>query len=202
MYYSEEMKAFMAEHYANAPIKDWLDEFNNKFNCSVNKKTMYGSLKRYQFKAGRTGYFVKGQQPHNKGKPMPARGKSIETQFGGVRSNKKDDEKPLGSTRVDVKDGYLLVKVRMGTNAYELAHRVLWESVHGKIPDGHVIRFYDNSPEKIKSPTIENLFIVGRAVHARLNKMDWKNTPLSIRETKVLIARLEQEILDKQGLQA
>ena len=24
------MKAFMAEHYANAPIKDWLDEFNNK----------------------------------------------------------------------------------------------------------------------------------------------------------------------------
>lgn len=196
MYYSDEMKQFMRERYPVSPISDWLDEFNAAFNCSLSNRAMLGSLKRYGIKSGRNGHFPKGNKPHNLGKPHPLRGRAKETAFGGVRSNKKDDEKPIGSTRIDSKDGYLLVKTRNGTNGYDLAHRVLWEEVNGNIPSGYVIRFYDNSPEKIASPTIDNLFIVSRPVHARLNKMDWSNTPLDMRETKILIAKIEQEIME------
>lgn len=63
MYYSEEMKLFMAKRYPVAPISDWLDEFNRHFNCNVSKGAMLGSLKRYGIKSGRTGHFVEGQAP-------------------------------------------------------------------------------------------------------------------------------------------
>lgn len=199
MYYSEEMKLFMAKRYPVAPISDWLDEFNRHFNCNVSKGAMLGSLKRYGIKSGRTGHFVEGQAPHNKGKPHPLRGKAKETAFGGIRSNKSDDEKPIGSTRIDSKDGYLLVKTKLGTNSYELAHRIIWEKENGKIPSGYVVRFYDNSPKKIANPTIDNLFIVSRPVHARLNQMNWSSTPLDMRETKILIAKIEQQIMESES---
>lgn len=196
--YSPEMIAFLTEHYPKAPVKDWLDTFNTRFGTNKSKGALTGSCKRFGIKSGRTGQFEKGLVPHNKGKPFPSRGRSKETQFGGIRSNKCDDEKPLGSTRIDSKDGYLLVKVRMGTNAYELAHRVLWEQHHGEIPPNHVIRFYDNSPEKIKAPTIDNLFMVSRRVHARLTQMRLADVPMEHKETIILIAKIEQEIKDKE----
>lgn len=195
--YTPEMKAFLAERYPAAPVSSWVDEFNAKFNTNKNKKALTSSCKRFGIKSGRTGRFEKNSVPHNKGKPFPLRGKAKETAFGGIRSNKSDDEKPLGSTRIDSKDGYLLVKVRMGTNAYELAHRVLWEQHHGEIPPNHVIRFYDNSPEKIANPTIDNLFMVSRSVHARLTQMKLSDIPMEHKETIILIARIEQEIKER-----
>nr|WP_319552413.1 HNH endonuclease signature motif containing protein [uncultured Vibrio sp.] len=195
--YSTEMIAFLKDHYPKAPVKDWVDKFNERFGTDKSKCALIGSCKRFGIKSGRTGLFEKGLIPHNKGKPFPSRGRSKETQFGGVRSNRNDDEKPLGSTRIDSKDGYLLIKVRMGTNAYELAHRILWEQHHGKIPPNHVIRFYDNSPEKLANPTIENLFMVSRQVHARLTQMKLSDIPMEHKETMILIAKIEQQIQDK-----
>lgn len=199
--YSPEMIAFLAEHYPKAPVKDWVDKFNEQFGTNKSKSALSGSCKRFGIKSGRTGKFEKGHISHNKGKPHPLRGKAKETAFGGVRSNRPDDEKPLGATRICNKDGYLLVKVRMGTNAYELSHRILWEQHHGEIPPNHVIRFYDNSPEKLANPTIDNLFMVSRPVHCRLTQMKLSDIPMEHKETMILIAKIEQQIQDKSGKQ-
>lgn len=197
--YTPEMITYLSEHYPKAPVAQWMDDFNQRFSTDKSKKTITGACKRFGIKSGRTGQFEKGLVPHNKGKSFPLKGKAKETAFGGIRSNRPDDEKPLGSTRIDSKDGYLLIKVRMGTNAYELYHRVLWAQHYGEIPPNHVIRFYDNSPEKLANPTIENLFMVSRQVHARLTQMKLTDIPMEHKATMILIAKIEQQIKDRSA---
>lgn len=195
--YTPEMISFLAEHYPVAPVRDWVNKFNETFGTNKSKGALTGSCKRFKIKSGRTGQFEKGHVSHNKGKSFPLRGKAKETAFGGIRSNTNDNRKPLGSTRVCTKDGYLIIKVAE-PNVWRHAHVVLWEKEHGKVPDNHVIRFYDNSPEKIKAPTLDNLFMVSRRVHARLTQMKLSDIPMEHKETIILIAKIEQEIKDKE----
>ncbi|MGY5383275.1 HNH endonuclease signature motif containing protein [Vibrio metschnikovii] len=195
--YTREMISFLAEHYPVAPVSDWAAKFNETFGTNKSKGALAGSCKRFKIKSGRTGQFEKGHISHNKGKSFPLRGKAKETAFGGARSNANDNRKPIGSTRVCTKDGYLIVKVAE-PNVWRHAHVVLWEKEYGEVPDNHVIRFYDNSPEKIKAPTLDNLFMVSRRVHARLTQMKLSDTPMEYKETLILIAKIEQEIKDKE----
>ncbi|MBD6967817.1 HNH endonuclease [Vibrio parahaemolyticus] len=195
--YTPEMISFLAEHYPVRPVSDWVNKFNETFGTNKSKGALTGSCKRFKIKSGRTGQFEKGHVSHNKGKSCPLRGKAKETAFGGIRSNTNDNRKPLGSTRVCTKDGYLIIKVAE-PNVWRHAHVVLWEKEHGKVPDNHVIRFYDNSPEKIKAPTLDNLFMVSRRVHARLTQMKLSDIPMEHKETIILIAKIEQEIKDKE----
>lgn len=179
-----------------APVSNWIDEFNATFSTNKNKKALTSSCKRFGIKSGRTGQFEKGHVSHNKGKSFPLRGRAKETAFGGIRSNANDNRKPLGSTRVCTKDGYLIEKVGE-PNVWRHAHIVLWEKKYGPIPKEHVIRFYDNSPEKLANPTIENLFMVSRRVHARLTQMKLTDIPMEHKETIILIAKIEQEIKER-----
>ena len=191
--YTEDMIQFLADHYPKAPVKDWIDTFNQTFATDKSKGAITGTCKRFGIKSGRDGRFEQGHVSHNKGKSFPLRGRAKETAFGGDRSNSNDNKKPIGSTRVCQKDGYLIVKVA-DPSVWRHAHVVLWEQERGNIPSEHVIRFYDNSPEKIKAPTIDNLFMVSRSVHARLTQMKLSDTPMEHKETLILIAKIEQEI--------
>ncbi|NAW78351.1 hypothetical protein CAG61_08380 [Vibrio sp. V34_P3A8T189] len=191
--YTQEMISFLEEHYPAAPVSGWLNKFNKTFGTNKSKSALTSSCKRFKIKSGRTGQFEKGHVSHNKGKSFPLRGKAKETAFGGVRSNANDNRKPIGSTRVCKKDGYLIIKVAE-PNLWRHAHVVLWEKERGPIPDDHVIRFYDNSPEKTRAPTIDNLFMVSRSVHARLTQMKLSDSPMEHKDTLILIAKIEQEI--------
>ena len=191
--YSPEMIAFLAAHYPVGPVSSWMAKFNETFGTNKSKGALTGSCKRFGIKSGRNGQFKKGHISHNKGKSFPLRGRAKETAFGGCRSNKPDNRKPIGSTRVCSKDGYLLVKVS-DPSVWRHAHVVLWEKHNGQIPDNHVIRFYDSSPEKIKAPTLDNLFMVSRSVHARLTQMKLSKMPMEHKETAILIAKIEQEV--------
>ncbi|HFQ5326219.1 TPA: HNH endonuclease [Vibrio vulnificus] len=196
--YTAEMIAFLAERYPKAPVRDWVDEFNQTFGTNKSIKALYGSCKRFKIKCGRNGRFPSGHQPHNKGKPFPTRGKSKETLFGGVRSNNVFNGRPVGSTRVCTKDGYLIVKVAEPSE-WRFAHVLLWEKERGPIPDNHCVRFYDNSPEKLASPTIDNLFLVSRPVHMRLTQMKLCDIPMSHKDTAILIAKIEQQIKERES---
>ncbi|MCG9780460.1 HNH endonuclease [Photobacterium damselae] len=196
--YSEEMIQFLSDHYPKAPVTNWLDTFNQTFATNKNKGAITGACKRFGIKSGRNGRFEHGHVSHNKGKSCPLRGRAKETAFGGVRSNPtSDNKKPIGSTRVCSKEGYLIIKVAE-PNIWRHAHVVIWENKHGKKPKDHVIRFYDNSPEKIKAPTLDNLFMVSRSVHARLTQMKLSDIPMEHKETVILIAKIEQQIKSKE----
>ncbi|MCG6268283.1 HNH endonuclease signature motif containing protein [Vibrio furnissii] len=194
--YTQEMIDFLQSHYPNAPVSDWIKEFNQTFHTDKNKCALTSACKRFGIKSGRNGQFKQGQTAHNKGKPFPLRGKAVETAFGGCRANRPNNKKPIGSTRLDAKDGYLIIKVSE-PNIWRHAHVVLWEKHHGPVPSGHVVRFYDNAPERIQNPTIDNLFTVSRQVHARLTQMKLSTIPREHKDTMILIAKIEQEIKER-----
>lgn len=76
----------------------------------------------------------------------------------GVRSRKEAVRSELGTEYEN--QGYLFVKVTHDGRAdkkWKLKHRVVWESVHGKIPEGYIILFLDGDT---KNCDIENLACV------------------------------------------
>lgn len=76
----------------------------------------------------------------------------------GIRSRKEAVRSELGTEYEN--QGYLFVKVTHDGRAdkkWKLKHRVVWESVHGKIPEGHIILFLDGDT---KNCDIENLACV------------------------------------------
>jgi hypothetical protein len=106
--------------------------------------------------------FQKGQTSWNKGKKgyMGANVTSFK------KGNKPHNTRQINDTRIDSKDKFLLVKV--ANNEWIRKQVLIWESVHGKVPKGHVIR--------VKNPTlnhydIENLMLISCAENMKLNTM-------------------------------
>lgn len=194
MQYTEEMKRFIVDHFTVAPVSEWHDAFNARFNTSVTQKNLYAYCKRHNIKSGRNGQFSKGQKPWNAGKSHPTSGMSAKTQFkpGNLPKNTRN----LGETRICPKDGYTLVKV--GHKKWRPKQLIVWEAHNGPIPKGHVVRFFNRSEHQLLNPTIDNLFCVSRGINARLNKIKANEWPENIRETLILIAKLEQKQYDLQ----
>jgi len=111
--------------------------------------------------------FQPGQTPMNKGLRRPGwhRGRMRETQFqpGGPRTGQAVRVyKPIGTERMS-KDGYLERKVNDNfplQARWRAVHLVIWESVHGRIPQGHALVFVNGDKRDIR---LENLALVTRA---------------------------------------
>lgn len=189
MQYTDEMKRFITRRFKAAPVASWVDEFNDRFNADVSTRNLYAYCKRHGIRCNRDGRFLPGQKPWNDGKPHPTSGRSGETQFR--KGENPLNTRPLGSTRIDAKDGYLRVKV--GNRTWRPKHLLVWEEHNGEIPKGHIVRFFDRTPEALLNPTIDNLYCVSRGVNARLNKIKANEWPSTLRETLILIAKLEQK---------
>lgn len=106
--------------------------------------------------------FSKGHTPYNKGQRRPgwAPGRMAETQF--KKGNHPQTWRPIGSTRFS-KEGYLQRKVTdtgYAPRDWRAEHNLLWESVHGPIPAGHVVIFKDGDKARI---VLENLELISRA---------------------------------------
>lgn len=116
--------------------------------ADVTAANLHSLRKRKGWKTGRTGFFVKGEVPHNKGKPcLPGKGgrhpNARKTQFG--KGNLPHNTKFLGHERVS-KDGYVEVSVAETnphtgfSRRYVLKHKWLWEQENGPIADGYALK--------------------------------------------------------------
>ena len=97
------------------PISDYTTAFNAAFGREVSVQNLHALRKRRGWKTGRTGCFVKGQVPANKGKPMPFHPNSAATRFkkGNRTGRANDNYQPVGTERVS-QDGYREVKIHDG----------------------------------------------------------------------------------------
>jgi hypothetical protein len=59
---------------------------------------------------------------------------------------------------------------------------------NGKVKEGHVLRFKDGDNTNI---TIENIEMISKAENARLNQMDYANSPEELKPTIKLIAQVQ-----------
>lgn len=166
---------------------------------------LHALCKRNGWRTGRTGCFVKGQVPANKGvKCAPGTGgkhpNARKTQFRAGRlphnTNYEGHERPS-------KEGYIEISVRQ-TNPhtgferrYVLKHRWLWEQQNGPVPDGMVLKCKGDKTNCDPS----NWELIPRALLPRLNGRfgrGYDEAPADLRPTIMAVAKLEHQIREAQ----
>jgi len=157
------------------PISDYHRAFSEAFGRDVSAQNLHALRKRKGWKTGRTGCFVKGQEPMNKGKPCaPGTGglhpNVVRTQFkpGGRTGRAQANCKPIGTERV-TEDGYRERKIHDGMplqSRWRLVHLLEWEAANGPIPAGHCLKCRD-ADRSNTDPS--NWQLIPRALLPRLN---------------------------------
>jgi hypothetical protein len=183
--FTAEQHTWIEAQYKKHCIKDLTAIFNCTFNCSMTVSQIRSFTRNHKIKSGRTGQFNPGQTAWNDGmKGWDAGGESHKARFkkGHIPLN----QKPVGSERIDTKEGYVMVKVA-DPNTWRLKHIVEWEKVNGKIPDDHVLWFIDNDRTNC-SP--DNLMLATKGQHAVANKLGLGNADAQSKETVKLLAQL------------
>ncbi len=158
--------------------------------------------KRRGWMTGRTGCFVPGQVPPNKGKTMPYHPNSAATRFqkGGLPHNTRY----LGHERL-TKEGYVEISVAE-TNPhtgyerrYVQKHRWLWEQANGPVPEGHCLKCLDGDKANTDPSNWE---AIPRALLPRLNARfgrDYDAAPAEIKPTIMAITKLEHAARTARG---
>ncbi len=160
--YTTEEQQFMTEYVPGHSYREIQKAFTEKFGWEISLSQVNSYIGNHHLSTGRTGRFQKGQEPPNKGKKGVCAAGCEKTWFkkGHIPANYR----PVGSERVNA-DGYIEVKIA-DPNKWKLKHRVVWESVNGKIPKGYIIIFRDNDKT---NTDIDNLLLIKRGTHAVLN---------------------------------
>lgn len=119
-----------------------------------------------------------GTTPPNKGLRRPgwSTGRMAETQFkkGEMRGAAQHNYVPVGTLRINSKDGYLERKVTddhpVPARRWVGVHRLVWEAAHGPIPSGHRVAFKPGTKTNVlEDITLDKLELVTAAEMMRRN---------------------------------
>lgn len=166
--------------------KDITKMFNEKFNTNLSEKAVTSTRKRYGILTGRTGRFIKGNIPFNKGKKYP--GMINKTIF--KKGQESLTKKPVGSERICKKDGYIWIKIK-DPNIYVHKHKYLYEKEHGKIKKGQIVVFLDQNKMNL---SLDNLACIDRNTHLIMNRNSWYSSDPKITKSRLSVAKLKSKI--------
>lgn len=184
--FTDEQFEWVKLKYKSLNIEQITREFNQVFGTEKTVNQIRALTKNHGIKSGRTGRFVKGQKTWNAGmKGWQPGGNATSTQF--KKGNIPQNHRPVGSERIDNKDGFVMVKVAE-PRTWRLKHILEWEKHHGPVPDDHKIWFIDNDRTNCD---ISNLMLVTTAEHAVVNKMGLGRALPEAKETVLLLARIK-----------
>ena len=148
---------------------------------------------------GRSGRFEKGNKPWNSG-TKGLTGANISSFRKGCVHPKL---KPIGSERIDTKDGYIYIKIAEPDpytgfpTRYKQKHVHVWEQRHGPVPKGMVVAFRDSDRLNVDP---ENLMLISRAELLRLNKHGYKDVPAELKPSVLALAKLEVKICNVRNV--
>lgn len=189
-YYSNEQLQFLRDNYVELSAIKLTEAFNKRFGENKGVEAIRGVLFRHKIQSGRDGQFNSKHEPWNKGlKGWSAGGRSVETRF---KKGESTNKRPVGSTRICKQDGYLLVKTAE-PNVWRLAHLVLWEKHHGKVPESHRVFFRDNDKSNI---TIENLMLISKKEAMAMVRLGVQSVSAELKDTAVLLANLNMKEIE------
>lgn len=187
-------------------ISDYHRAFCEAFGrADVSAVNLHSLRKRKGWRTGRTGCFVKGQEPVNKGKPCaPGTGgrhpNAQRTQFR--KGQRPHNTNYLHHERVS-KDGYVEISVDQ-TNPYTgferryvLKHRWLWERANGPVPDGHALKCIDGN--KLNTDP-SNWEVIPRALLPRLNGRfgrGYDEAPAELKPAILAVAKIEHKLRER-----
>jgi hypothetical protein len=154
-------------------IKKTQEFIDYLLSLEADRLRKYGAATRYKkgndtWNKGKKGFmgpnatsFKKGQKPHN--------------------------TREVGSTRIDGKDMFLLVKV--ADKKWIRKEILIWEEVHGKIPKGSILRVINPLLNKYD---INNLMLISKEEHMKLNTVH--RFPEELKKTIRALTKLKKTI--------
>lgn len=180
-------------------IGEYHHAFCAAFSRDVSAANLHALRKRKGWSTGRTGCFVKGQVPPNKGKKCaPGTGgrhpNARRNQFR--KGNLPHNANYLGHERVS-KDGYVEISVDEVNphtgfeRRYVLKHRWLWEQQHGPVPAGMFLKCLDGDRTNTSPANWEAL---PRAVLPYLNGhrgFDYDSAEPEVRPAIIAVAKVK-----------
>lgn len=145
--------------------------------------------------------FKPGLVPANKGLRRPgwAPGRMAETQFRkGRRPEEAHNYVPIGTEKIDPKRGVLMRKITDDPTVFPVqrwqpVHVLVWEAVHGPVPEGHIVRFRDGMKTfDAVTITADKLELVSLAENMRRNTIH--NYPEELKKVMQLRGVLNRRI--------
>lgn len=184
--YTPEEREFIKRNYLGIKSGDLAQMFNAEFGTDLSRGQIKSYLTNHNLCNGVVCRFSKGHVPANKGKKMSAEvyARASATMF--KKGHIPVSHRPVGSERIERKDGYRLVKVAE-PNKWRLKHVLLWEQHNGPVPKGHKIVFANQNKNDIR---IDNLILVSDAQMAVVNKRRLLNSDKDLTKAAFSLASL------------
>ena len=191
--YTKEEHEFMKVYVYGHSYEQIQETFKEKFGHDITIQQIKSYICNHHLTTGKDGKFKKGNVPHNKGK-KGVYAKGCEKSWF-KEGNIPMQHRPVGSERI-TRDGYIEIKVAE-PNKWDLKHRVVYENLYGKIPDGHVLIFRDGNKENV---AIDNLILVTRGVNAVINREGISACKNEMKDTAVIFAKLKSAVSKKEKM--
>ena len=190
--YSDEEHQFIIDNVEGITLKELTKRFNEKFNLNVTENAIANRKNILGLRSGIVGgQFQKGHIPANKGKKGYMTPEQYEkckaTMF--KKGNIPANHRPIGSERLDKRDGSILVKVKDGQlqKNWMSKSRYIYEQAHGKIPAGHKVIFADGDHSNFD---LDNLILVSNAEELIMNQRKLISKEAEFTKTGAVIAKV------------
>jgi len=168
VWYSQEDKTFIRNHYRHMSYVEIGAVIGRSFH-SVKHQCRVMNLKRttaeaiaIQERTTAATQFKSGDMPHN--------------------------HRPVGSIRIDNKDGYVKMKIAE-PKEWQLLHRYIWEKANGPLPKDKIVVFKDGNRYNIK---LDNLELMTREENMQRNTIH--RYPADLRHTMRVLNKLYKTI--------
>ena len=178
------------------------DELTSLFNFTFKTQYTVKQIKIYKtnhgISSGLNGYFKKDHRPWNKGTVGLTKANKTSFKKGAIPPNYRS----IGSERIDMKDGYLYVKVSdapspgLSRFGWRLKHQLLWEQYNGPIPTGYNVIFADRNKRNFD---IDNLILVSDAELLEMNRQGLIFEDPELTKTGASLAKLNRKIYEKNA---
>lgn len=181
---------YLIENVKGITLKELTNKFNKQFSLDLSEGAIANRKVKLGIQSGIVGgQFQKGQESWNKGKKMSSSQykKAAPTMFkkGNIPANRR----PIGSERVDNRDGSILIKVQDGhlQKNWMSKSRYVYEQAYGKIPKGHKIIFADGDHSNFD---LDNLILVSNAEELIMNQRKLISKEAEFTKTGAVIAKV------------
>ena len=194
---TREQEQYLWDTYKDISAAELTNLFNTRFKTSKTIQQIKSFVHNHGINSGRTGHFSKGHKSWNKGTKGLTSTNKTSFKKGQVPPNRK----PIGSERIDSKDGFVLIKVAEKNpwtrflTRYKHKHRHVWEQENGPVPKGMVVAFKDGHRTNCD---LENLMLLSRAEMLTLNRHGYKDTPAELKPSVLALSKLQVKIREKE----
>lgn len=180
---------FVTENVKGRCTSELAQMVRERFGIDFTVQQAMTYIRNHGLVSGYDSRFVKGTPAYNKGMKQEEwlspeaieRTKRTRFQKGQMPHNHHE----IGTVVVTT-DGYVARKTGE-PNQWEYVHRLVWEEHNGPIPEGGIVIFLDGNSQNCD---INNLQMITRAEHARLNQNHLRFADPELTKTGVTVAKI------------